>query len=50
MNLINPLAVRARGANMSRHTIENTSAARLDIVGEKQLMGTVVRELVLAKT
>lgn len=47
MDIINPIIVRMWGANINRKTIENIQAAGLKVKQEKQLMGSIVRELTL---
>lgn len=47
MDIINPTIVRMWGANINRKTIENIQAAGLKVKQEKQLMGSIVRELTL---
>ncbi|MEM1504654.1 class I SAM-dependent methyltransferase [Domibacillus sp. 8LH] len=47
MDIINPITVRMWGANINRKTIENIQAAGLKVKQEKQLMGSIVRELTL---
>ncbi|MFB4163271.1 class I SAM-dependent methyltransferase [Alteribacillus sp. JSM 102045] len=48
MDGLNPLIVRLWGANINRRTMENISAAGLEVQEEKHLMGKIMRELTLA--
>lgn len=47
MDAANPLIVRLWGANINRKTMENIQAAGLQVKQEKQLMGSIMRELIL---
>lgn len=47
MDAANPLIVRMWGANINRKTMENLQAAGLEVKQEKQLMGSIMRELIL---
>lgn len=48
MDVLNPITVRMWGANINRETMENIKAAGLSVVGEKCLMGSIMRRLVLS--
>ncbi|MEM1503623.1 class I SAM-dependent methyltransferase [Domibacillus sp. 8LH] len=47
MDAANPLIVRIWGANINRKTMENIQVAGLKVKQEKQLMGSIRRELTL---
>ncbi|RSK52367.1 class I SAM-dependent methyltransferase [Bacillus canaveralius] len=47
MDLLNPLTVRLWGANINRETLDNIELAGLKMEANEQLMGTIVRKLVL---
>lgn len=49
MDMVNPIVVKAVGANINRRTMENLSRAGFKIASEKRLMGTIMRELVVEK-
>ncbi|MFX3624787.1 MAG: class I SAM-dependent methyltransferase [Ectobacillus sp.] len=48
MDLLNPLTVRLWGANINRETIKNIEAAGLAVEFDEQLMGAIMRRLILA--
>lgn len=48
MDLLNPVTVRMWGANINRETMENIKAAGLSVIGEKRLMGSIMRRLELS--
>lgn len=48
MDVLNPITVRMWGANINRETMENIKAAGLSVVGEKRLMSSIMRRLVLS--
>ncbi|PLR82192.1 SAM-dependent methyltransferase [Bacillus canaveralius] len=47
MDLLNPITVRLWGANINRETLDNIKLAGLKMEENEQLMGTIVRKLVL---
>lgn len=48
MDLLNPVTVRLWGANINRETMGNIKSAGLSVVAEDNLMGTIMRRLVLS--
>lgn len=49
MDILNPLVVRATGANINRRTLENIEKAGLTIVKNECLFSTIVRRLTIIK-
>ncbi|UCZ52454.1 class I SAM-dependent methyltransferase [Bacillus shivajii] len=49
MDLINPLVVGIVGANINRKTMENLQMTNFEIVNDKKVMGSVMRELQIKK-
>lgn len=47
MDVVNPLVVNLWGANINRKTMENIEQAGLKVAENDQLMGTIMRRLVL---
>lgn len=48
MDLLDPVTVRLWGAHINRETIENIEKAGLTVAGEKHLMGSIMRRLILS--
>ena len=47
MDWLNPLIVGTMGANINRYTMDNLAQAGFQVADEKQLMGSIMRELQL---